>query len=433
MADVFPPPGYIPTELAVPGIDVYMPIPPKQEEQPVVDFKCPQCGGSTAYSIEDGGLKCTNCGYYEPPAHQAVGRQAQQFEFKVETLEQAARGWGEARRQIECQSCHAVTVLPPGQLTYTCPFCGSNRVVQSDAAQDGLRPRYLIPFKIEPETCTATAAKWLGASWMLPAKLRQVAQIGSFTGIYLPFWTFDAQTKAAWRAQVGYDETRRTYDGKEWHTQTVTHWRWKTGNVTQGFDDLVVSGTPHVSDSILSTIDDFDLNALADYEPAYLAGMHAQAYAVPLEQAWDVGRAQMRAATRKACEQDALSGGGDHLRSLSMNVDFANESWRYVLLPVYLASFSFNDETFQVVVNGQSGSIGGRRPVDWLKVWAVVLAGFSLPLVAGVVGLIVPPLLFCAAVLLVLSVTLSIVLISNAQAIANPGKSDRLLKGAKPS
>ena len=43
--------------------------------------KCPQCQAMTAYSVADGGLRCTYCGYYEPPARTLVGKGAQEFEF----------------------------------------------------------------------------------------------------------------------------------------------------------------------------------------------------------------------------------------------------------------------------------------------------------------------------------------------------------------
>ncbi len=122
--------------------------------QPVVDFKCPQCGATTAYSVPDGGLTCTHCGYYEPPEKPVVGKGAQEFEFTVETMERAAHGWGEPRTEMECQNCGARTSLPVGSLTSTCAFCGSNKVIQREAPQDVLRPRFLIPFKIDATKCS---------------------------------------------------------------------------------------------------------------------------------------------------------------------------------------------------------------------------------------------------------------------------------------
>ena len=63
MFERFPPPDYIQTNSAIEGIDIYMPKPPKEEHQVMVDFNCPQCAAQTAYSATDGGLTCTSCGY----------------------------------------------------------------------------------------------------------------------------------------------------------------------------------------------------------------------------------------------------------------------------------------------------------------------------------------------------------------------------------
>ncbi|MBK6324451.1 MAG: hypothetical protein IPF56_00695 [Chloroflexi bacterium] len=90
----FPPPDFIRTTSAVPGIDVYMPRPPAETHQEMVDFHCPQCDGVTAYSAENGGLTCTFCGYYEPPRQKTVGTEAKAFEFTVETMDRAPQGWG---------------------------------------------------------------------------------------------------------------------------------------------------------------------------------------------------------------------------------------------------------------------------------------------------------------------------------------------------
>jgi Zn finger protein HypA/HybF involved in hydrogenase expression len=137
MTQSFPPPNFIPTESAIEGIEVYEPAPVKEEEhRETVDFTCPQCGAGTAYSATDSGLTCTHCGYYEPPQKAIVGKGAERFEFTVETMERAAHGWGEARKELQCQNCGAYTSVPSDSLTHTCPFCASNKVIQQEAPQD---------------------------------------------------------------------------------------------------------------------------------------------------------------------------------------------------------------------------------------------------------------------------------------------------------
>lgn len=418
----FPPPNYIQTESTVEGIEVYMPAPPEApEHREIVDFKCPQCGANTAYSVAEGGLKCTHCGYYEPPPVEIVGKGAQEFEFTVETMQEAAHGWGEARKQLECQNCGAQVTLPVTALTATCPYCASNKVIQRDAPQDVLRPRFLIPFQIDAGHCAAISREWLGSSWMTPKNLEKIARIADFNPIYLPYWTFDSLASAGWRAEVGHTETERYYDhgSKEWRTRTRVVWRWESGSVRVTFDDLVVAGTKKLSPLLLGRIRSFDLTRLTPYNAKFLAGMQAQAYDVPLENAWEIAREEMRAATRETCLGQAST---SQVRNFSMTLDFSEESWRYVLLPVYVAVYRYQDQVYQVLVNGQTGAIGGQRPVDWNKVWLAIAGLLSPGIILGLFGLgtvifggIGVPIAVVGFVLLIIGLIIAAVIFRKAQ------------------
>lgn len=392
MNDQFPPPGYVWVESKLDGIEVYQPA-PVAEEKPVdmINFDCPQCGATTAYNVSDGGLTCAHCGFYEPPKQAVIGKRAQEFEFTVETMERSAQGWGEARKDLECQNCGAVTSLPIENLTHTCVFCGSNKVVQRNAQQNILRPLFMIPFKIEIDACYKIARQWLGSSWMTPAVLKNADSVRAFMAVYLPFWTFDAVTTADWRAEVGHSVTEQYYDAsdKSWKSRTRVEWRWESGNVQLHIDDLPVPGTQRLSKLHLNNIREFDLQQLVLYDPNYLAGLQAKAYDIPLEAAWEISRQEMRETTRKSCREQAST---SDIRNFSMNLDFSEESWRYVLLPVYVAAYQYAEQVYQVVVNGQSGSISGPRPVDWQKVWLAIAAIMSPGVLLGLLGLVTLPL-----------------------------------------
>jgi hypothetical protein len=308
------------------------------------------------------------------------GKGAEEFEFSVENLERAAHGWGEARCEVECQSCGAITTLSVDALSSTCIFCGSNRVLQRQAAQDMLRPRHLIPFKLEQSACQSLTRDWLGSTWMVPGSLKQLSRLANFTGVYLPWWTFDSVTSATWRAEVGHTRTRRHHDGKEWREHTEVEWRWESGEARVEFDDILVEGTDRHGRVLLERLGRFDLSDLAPYDPNYLAGLQAQAYSVPLEVAWETARERMREQSRQACRNQAST---PQVRNFSMDLDFSEERWRYILLPVYVAAYRYQDKNYQVMVNGQSGAVSGQRPVDWVRVWLVVAA------------LVAPGLLLC--------------------------------------
>jgi predicted RNA-binding Zn-ribbon protein involved in translation (DUF1610 family) len=373
MMKPFPPSDFVQDNSLVEGITVYKPAPVIADRQEIVDFHCPRCGATTAYSISAGGVSCVHCGYFEPPSQNIVGKRAQEFEFTVDNLERGATGWGEHRRDVECQSCGARLSIAPGSFTQKCPFCGSNKVVQLDASQDMIRPRHLIPFSITPEACLEITRKWMGSSWMIPAAVRDIVEPNSFFGIYAPHWTFDAITIANWDAEVGRSETENYYDqdSKEWKTRSVIVWKRETGSVQQKFDDLFVSGTDRLSKRLLAQINNYNVSKLVSYEASYLAGLYAKSYDISLEKAWEIGRQIMREQTRRACLQQAST---QRVRNFRMELDFKNESWRFVLFPLYLTVYSFDRQKYQVVINGQNGSIAGQRPVDWRKIWLVIAA-----------------------------------------------------------
>lgn len=410
-----PPAGYQQVASTVPGITVFAPAPEQPAEKAApVSFKCPNCGASTRYDVAAGGVACEYCGYVAPAEAEQVGRRAEEYEFTLETLNRAEQGWGIERRELHCENCGANLSIPDGALAVTCPFCASNSVNVRAAEVQQLRPRFLVPFKVQPDQVRIRAKEWLGRGWMHPPELSQAAILDRFTGIYLPFWTFDSRIVADWRAEVGHPHTERYYDhgSKSWKTRTVIRWRWEKGRVQVDVDDLLVSGSSQLSHRILGELHPFDLHELVTYAPDYLAGWQAQAYDITLPDAWETGKSLIRERGKDACYADINS---SHVRNFSMTADLADESWRYLLLPVYVAAYRFENRTYQVMVNGQTGEVAGQKPVAWWKIWLAIgllllpgagLGLISLPLIlVGGFGVVT---LMIALVLLVVGGAISV-------------------------
>ena len=370
MAD-FPPAGFVPSKSAVPGITVYKPAPKIIKLDEIVEFRCPQCGGETAFSIADGGLSCPYCGYHEAPPGKIVGREAETFEFTVKTVEMSVNGWGGERKELHCYTCGAHISIAPESLSTSCPYCASNKVIHHEAPQDAIRPRFLVLFKVDEDSCTHITREWLGSTWMVPKELRQVA-IQDFTPMFLPYWTFGSTSEASWRAEVGHTRSYRDSKGRR---RTRTVWEWESGRVLRKFQDILVRGSDRVSGRLYKKIGAYELNVLTAYEPGFLAGIHAQAYEVTLEIAWEKARFAMREATRKQCRKQAST---SKIRNFSMQLDFQDENWRYILLPMYINTYHYDNQLLQLLINGQNGKIAGQRPADWRKI-GLVGALLTLP------------------------------------------------------
>jgi predicted RNA-binding Zn-ribbon protein involved in translation (DUF1610 family) len=379
-----PPEDFVPVPSLVDGIELYAPA-PEEETEETRTFRCRHCGGAITYSATQRQLTCPYCGSTQALTAEEVGPAAAEFEFTLETMERARYGWGEERRELVCESCGAVVAIPPDALTNTCAFCGSHRVLARDVAGDVLRPTSLLPFVVDEERCQAQVAEWLGQGWMHPPELRKVRALRELTGIYLPFWTFDAHIRADWKAQVGTERVERYRSGGEWKTRVVIDWRWRSGRIHLPIDDHMVAGTARVSPILLDRVAPFDLDELVEYDPGYLAGWSAKTYDVQLQDAWTTAKTEMRKRAKRACYSDT---GSHHVRNFRMKADFGGERWRYILLPAYLASYHFEDRTFQVIVNGQTGKVAGQKPVAWLRVWLAIAAALAPGACLGLLGLL---------------------------------------------
>ena len=422
LANWQPPPEFQPVPSKLEGVTVFAPQPVKTVSDEIINYKCPQCGATTRFDVAAGGVACEYCGYQVGIEAKQVGRRAQEFEFTLETLDESAHGWGVTRNELHCDSCGAYLTLPEGALTISCPFCASNKVNVHAAPSDVLRPRYLVPFTTEKQIVRKKALEWLGKGWFHPAELSASAVIDRFHGIYLPFWTFDAYITANWKAQVGYERQESYYDSssKTWKTRTVIDWRWEDGQVALDADDLLIPGSSRVSRILIERLLPYNLDELTAYNPDYLAGWEAQAYDIDLPSAWESGKAIMREQAKQSCYNDIRS---RHVRNFSMKADFSNEVWRYILLPVYLAAYRFEEKVYQVMVNGQTGVVAGQKPVAWWKIWLAVaallspgllLGLFSLPfLLAGGIGIF--PLIL-AFIFLLIGGGLSVVIYKQAAA-----------------
>lgn len=418
-----PPAGYMQVSSKVPGVIVYAPKPDSLNTDSAKSYACPSCGANISYDVSEGGIACEYCGYVAPVKGKQVGKKADEFEFTLETLSQSTRGWGTQRQVLQCSSCGVELSIPHGTLTATCPFCASNQVNVTTSTVESLRPRFLVPFKISKEQTRQISKEWLGKGWYHPNELAASTVMQRLTGVYLPFWTFDTQVNADWRAEVGHEVTTRHYNSstKSWETRTKIVWRWESGRIHQNVDDFLVIGSHpnHISHRILHELFPFQMNGLVTYQPDYLAGWQALAYETTLTQAWDSAKRSIREDAKTACYQDIPT---NHVRNFSMTTDFSDETWRYIILPVYIATYRFEEEVYQMMVNGQTGKIAGQKPVAWWKVWLAIAGILSPGLILGLIGL---PMLMLAGsgvivaglgiILFILGIVLSIVLYNNAR------------------
>ena len=76
---------------------------------------------------------------------------------------------------------------------------------------------------------------------------------------------------------------------------------------------------------------------------------------------------------KKVIEKEILSKYSyDIVDYLNVNTTFDEITYKYVILPVWICNYSYNNKKYQFMVNGETGKIVGKAPVSPIKVTAFV-------------------------------------------------------------
>jgi hypothetical protein len=203
-------------------------------------------------------------------------------------------------------------------------------------------------------------------------------------GIYVPYWTFDADTKSSYRGERGtvYYETRTVMrDGKRVQQQVAkVRWSPKSGRVARFFDDVLVLASRSLPKKYTDALEPWDLPALEPYQPQYLAGFRAEAYSVELPDGYSEARAHMARVIERDVRFDI---GGDRQRIHAVDTDVRDVTFKHILLPIWMAAYKYRGQTYRFVVNGRTGRVQGERPWSAIKITIAVVLGL---LVAAGVG-----------------------------------------------
>lgn len=333
-------------------------------------YHCPACGGEAHWNPAKQALVCPFCG--TESAAQLENRRddtvivEHDLVTALRDVPDSARGWQAEKTTVRCQSCQAISVFDPNKIGARCEFCGSAQLVPYQQVKDAFRPESLLPLKTSESQARDMIRAWYKRQWLAPNALNARALTDTVKGIYLPYWTFDAKTDARWTADSG------TYHWVNRGGKRVREVSWTpaSGELSHFFDDDLVPASLGVNAKYLRAIEPFPTNGLIPYNAGYLAGWTVERYQLDLVGAAAASRRQMEAQLRQLC---AAQVPGDTYRNLDVQATFSEQRFKHVLVPVWLMTYTYRTQSYQVVINGVTGHMAGGRPWSWVKILLLVL------------------------------------------------------------
>ncbi|MEP7284446.1 MAG: hypothetical protein ABI947_01600 [Chloroflexota bacterium] len=303
---------------------------------------CPNCGGDLTQNGNK--IECRFCGYSALQAKPLHTDDSQSLLMALLERKAQPTRWNVGQRVVKCQQCGAEQTLTAEKMSDRCRFCGSNRVVLSDALGSFEQPGELIPFSVDEALARESINSQLNGlgqrimNVFNPNKVKSEA----IQGVYLPFWIFDVDIEVTRVKSRAFTEIDRA-------------------NMIEMVNGIAVSGVKSPPLSLTTQLSPYNFAAAVYYEPKWLAKYPAQMYSVDFDAAsLDAQTIASRMMKRKydRTVEEAFEIKNDHNEKLVVTV-FSNiqrMTFRLVLLPVWIATLIEDDGDIRLaVVNGQTG------------------------------------------------------------------------------
>lgn len=365
-------------------------------------FPCEGCGADLTFHIGQQRLVCPFCGYQKEielaPSAQIVEKDFNETLDRLRRLkkakqEEAAKvavshpGLPEdgpppalsndpnALHEVRCGGCGG-TVEFLGSLTSTeCPYCATPLQRENvHDAPDRIPADGVLPFLVDRERAKAELTAWVNSRWFAPNAFRRRGVNGKFSGVYLPYWTFDALTWTQYTGQRGDHYYVEVKDGNDTKRERRTSWTTVSGDFQQFFDDVLVLASDGLPIALVQELEPWPLEKCVPFNQQMLAGYLARTYETELEGGFAHARERMEAALAVVVKRLI---GGDEQRIDSLKANYGAVTFKHLLLPVWMLAYRYHDKAYQVLINAATGEVQGERPWSWLKITLTVAAAIA--------------------------------------------------------
>lgn len=303
-------------------------------------FTCPKCGGRMVYAPDGVALVCEYCQRTQSLMN---GKIANEQDFFVAMASGKGHRKPVSMQTFKCQGCGAEFILGSQEISATCAYCGSVHVVCQ--SRELAAPDSILPLAFDQREAARRLVAWVESHQIEPEGKVEIPH-----AIYLPVWTFDIVGNIPWSGHVYKNKRLVPVSGDE----------------VLSFNDIVIPASHKLSALLGEVLSEFNFSAGAPYDPRFLAGWLAEVYETAMSDA-------SLEARKKAVEEvrstiHAMHGTVQGLNYTSTAI--AVDSFKLVLVPIWVTEYKSGSASYRVVINGVTGAVHGETPtrglLDWL-------------------------------------------------------------------
>lgn len=332
---------------------------------------CPSCGNQLTYGVGKRELSCKKCRYkrvLQKDSDQILEKKL----AKAVDFSQFSKGsMGEGAKAVSCEDCKAILgTFGEGSLT-SCPVCNGTELLAATIPANTFVPRSVLPFTLPSHRAINILKRHLRKRrpWMNPPALFKTYKEERLRPIYIPAYLIDAYVRASWKAKAGFRIPVNTKGG----IAEKEVWEPVTGYWENLYEDEFLLCSSKIKGNLFHQINDFNLRDLVDYSGRYLESFPAEITAKDGNDAIKAAEASIDNHLRAKATQRIK---GERNKELKIVAEKDPLTFRHILLPVWVSSFSYKGEKYQYLINGRSGKVAGEKPLSIIRI--ISLAGIIL-------------------------------------------------------
>ena len=351
---------------------------PTPQQKSELKRSCTNCGAELLYAPGTIELKCDYCGHRQKILTSEKGYEELELKSYLDSL--GSQSHSEAITILSCKNCGANQHIEENYKSLHCVYCNSPLIIEDAKTEEWILPGAVLPFQIDQKKAYLIFGKWVDKLWWAPNKLKKATLDPQNTkGLYVPFWTFDAQLFATYTGQRGdyyyvsvpYTTTVNGKSVTRYRQERRTRWTPASGSISGFVDDTLIKASLQKTGVIPKKIARWNLNALQPFDSSYLAGFVTEKYTIPLKEGHLEANKEAKQIADRWARQDI---GGDTQRISSLDMTLSEETFKHILLPVFVSAYTFKSKRYNFFVNGQTGELSGKRPYSFWKIFLFILS-----------------------------------------------------------
>lgn len=355
-----------------------------------IEYKCPNCAAPLVFDATKKLIKCDFCDSEFAPRlieDESVAKPSKHVNSRIDDQyiegEKAEVYWMKLDAKTagySCPSCGGAIICTENSAALFCPYCGNPAIIES-ALEGEFRPDYIIPFSKTKDQAKSAYKQFVTKYKYLPKEFKESHAPEKITGIYVPYHLMSCRISAS---AVYSGETSESWTvGNIRYTKTKYYEHKRAGSMS--FYNVPSDASASIDDAYMESIEPFDYNKIEPFKAVYLSGYLADRYDQTADQCAGKIDERVKGTITKQLKKSVTDLGYENVNVKSHGENITNRTFSYALFPLWLLRTKYKDQFYYFAMNGQTGKVAGKLPVDKAKINLTALALSLLGILIGLV------------------------------------------------